>query len=409
MPSPILVSVAPRRLPAPLAFVLLALVLFSFFFAASAPSPLFVVLQHAWGFSSSMLTVAFAVYAIALLVALLVAGSLSDHLGRRPVILGALLAQTGAMLLFVVAHDIQGLVLARVVQGLATGVASGAMTAAVVEAAPAEHKRFGARVGSVSPLAGLAAGALLTGLALQWASDAVPLVFGSLAMLFALGAVGVWFVPESVTPRPGVLTSLVPRVSVPVQARAEFVRGVPVLLTTWALGGLYLSLAPSLLRQVFGVDSGLVNGLAIATLSGIGAVSPTLLQRLAPARAAAIGMASIVAGTVLLLLALQTQSLAGFFLGTALSGVGFGAAFSAVMQALAPLAQAHQRAELFAAVFVLSYLAFSVPAMVAGRLVVLLGLLHTVQGYVALLLVLASLGMWVQWRHSQRRPVDVQP
>jgi MFS family permease len=69
------------------AFAVLALVLFAFFFAASAPSPLFVVMQHDWGFSPSLLTVAFAVYAIALLASLLVAGSLSDHVGRRPVIL----------------------------------------------------------------------------------------------------------------------------------------------------------------------------------------------------------------------------------------------------------------------------------------------------------------------------------
>ena len=117
----------PWRLPVAVGFPLLATVLFAFFFAAAAPSPLFVVFQHAWGFSSSMLTVAFAIYAIALLISLLVAGSLSDHVGRRPVVLGALVLQAVAMGLFLLAHDIGGLIVARAVQGVATGVASGAL------------------------------------------------------------------------------------------------------------------------------------------------------------------------------------------------------------------------------------------------------------------------------------------
>jgi MFS family permease len=123
------------RLPAAVAFPVLALVLFAFFFAASAPSPMFVVLQRAWNFSPSMLTVAYAVYAMALLLSLLIAGSLSDHIGRRPVLLAALLLQTAAMVMFLLARGIGGLIAARIVQGVATGIASGAMSAAVVEAA----------------------------------------------------------------------------------------------------------------------------------------------------------------------------------------------------------------------------------------------------------------------------------
>src|SRR4051812_35236353 len=110
---PALPRTQPRRLPPRLAFPMLALVLFAFFFASSAPSPLFVVMQQAWGFSPSLLTVAFAVYAIALLASLLVAGSLSDHLGRRPVILGALGLEVVAMAMFALAEGIGGVIAAR--------------------------------------------------------------------------------------------------------------------------------------------------------------------------------------------------------------------------------------------------------------------------------------------------------
>ncbi|MDP9898271.1 MFS transporter [Variovorax ginsengisoli] len=389
-------SVTPWRLPSNLAFGLLATVLFAFFFAASAPSPLFVVFQHAWGFSSSMLTVAFAVYALALMLSLVVAGSLSDHIGRRPVVFAALVLQAVAMGMFLLARGIGGLIAARIVQGVATGIASGALSAAVVEAAPAARKRLGALVGSVAPLAGLAVGALATGAAVRFGSQPVPWVFGLMGLCFALGAVLVLFVPESVSPRAGALASLVPRVSVPAAARTAFVRAVPVLVTVWALGGLFLSLVPSLLLHVFEVDNGLVNGLAIAVLSGVGAVAPTLLGRLSPARIAAIGMAAIALGLGLLLGAIGTRSLGLFFAGTAVAGIGFGAAFSATIQTLAPLAQPGERGELFAAIFVASYLAFSLPAMVAGFLVAPFGLLATVRGYAVLLLALAVVGAMLQ-------------
>ena len=386
----------PWRLPSGVTFALLAAVLFAFFFAAAAPSPLFVVFQHAWGFSASMLTVAFAIYAIALLISLLVAGSLSDHIGRKPVVLAALVLQAVAMGLFVLAHDIGGLIVARVVQGVATGVASGALSAAVVEAAPASRKRLGALITSVSPLAGLAVGALLTGVAVKFTDQPVLLVFGMLAAVFAVGAAVVAWMPETVAPRAGAWASLVPRVSIPARARADFLRGLPVLIVVWALGGLYLSLAPSLMHHVFGIDNGVVNGLTIAVLSGFGAVAPTLLGRFAAPRPVIFGMVSIAVGLVLLLASLATGSLALFFVGTAIAGLGFGGAFSALVQTLAPLADSHERGELFAAIFVVSYLAFSLPAMLAGFLVAPLGLLVTVQGYAAVLLLIAAFGLWRQ-------------
>ncbi|RSZ41273.1 MULTISPECIES: MFS transporter [unclassified Variovorax] len=392
----------PWRLPPRAAFPLLAAVLFAFFFAAAAPSPLFVVFQHAWHFSSSLLTVAFAVYAIALLVSLLIAGSLSDHIGRRPVVLAALVLQAVAMGLFLLANGIGGLIAARVVQGIATGVASGALSAAVVEAAPATRKRLGAMITSVSPLAGLAVGALLTGIAVKFSVQPVMLVFGVLALVFALGAAVVLWMPETVTPRAGALASLVPRVSIPVRARAEFARGLPVFVVVWALGGLYLSLAPSLMLHVFGIDNGVVNGLTVAVLSGMGAIAPTLLARFAAPKPIILGMASIAVGLVLLLASLATRSLALFFVGTAVAGLGFGGAFSALVQTLAPLAQSHERGELFAAIFVVSYLAFSLPAMLAGFLVAPVGLLTTTEGYAAVLLLIAAFGVWNQWAVLRR-------
>ncbi len=405
-------SVAPTssrrrwRLPDSVAFPLLALAFFAFFAAGSAPSPLFVVFQQQWGFSSALLTVAFAIYAIALLISLLIGGSLSDYVGRRPVVFAALLLQAVAMVIFLLAKGIGGLIAARIVQGIATGMVSGALSAAIVEAAPAAKKQLGAMITSVSPLAGLAVGALLTGFAVALSAHPVPLVFGLLTAICVIAALAVLFIPESAVPRPGALASLIPRISVPRKARGEFLRSLPVTFSVWALAGLFLSLVPSLMQQVFDVHSGIVNGVVIAVLFGMGSAAPTLLRKLAPALAGAIGMSSIVAGVLMAIASLYSGLLPLFFAGALVAGFGFGSAFSAQVQILAPLADNHERAELFAALYAACYLSFSVPAMVAGMLISRLGLRVTIEGYLTLLVVVAACGACRQW--LALRPVDAK-
>jgi MFS family permease len=135
---------ATRRHASPaLAFTGVALSFVGLFLAAGAASPLFRLEQQEWGFPVWLLTIAFAIYAIALLATLLVAGSLSDYIGRRPVLVGALGVEAGAMLIFLFAPNIGWVIAARTVQGIATGAGVSAFTAAAAEYAPARHKKLG--------------------------------------------------------------------------------------------------------------------------------------------------------------------------------------------------------------------------------------------------------------------------
>ncbi|WP_048461541.1 MFS transporter, partial [Methylobacterium indicum] len=125
----------------------------AFFVAAAAPTPLYRIYQETMALSPVFVTLVFAVYAVALLKALLVAGSLSDHLGRRPVIAGALALEALAMGLFLLVGQGAGwLVVARIVQGLATGTAAASLGAALVDV----DRARGQVVNAVAPLAGMA-------------------------------------------------------------------------------------------------------------------------------------------------------------------------------------------------------------------------------------------------------------
>lgn len=307
-----------RRVPRPVGFWLLAVTLFAILAAASAPSPLYVVYQHRWGFSPIALTTIFAVYALALLVALLVVGGLSDYIGRRPVLAAALIVDAASMAVFLTADGVGPLLVARTVQGLATGAAAGAISAGLLDLQPSPTSHLGPLMSSVAPAAGLAVGALGAGLLVQYAPAPTMLVFVLLIAVFLLLAAAVFFLPEPVTPRPGAWASLRPRVAVPPQARKAFLAATPSLVATWAMGGLYLALGPSVAAGVLHIGSHLVGGLVVTTLFGAGAVASLLVGDFAPKRVMAAGSAALAAGTGLTLLALVGPSTPLFFIGTAL-------------------------------------------------------------------------------------------
>jgi predicted MFS family arabinose efflux permease len=375
-------TAATRRRASPgLAFAGVTLSFLGLFLAAGAPSPLFRLEQQEWGFPVWLLTIAFAIYAIALLATLLVAGSLSDYIGRRPVLIGALGVEAAAMLIFLLAPDIGWVIAARTVQGIATGAGVGAFTAAAAEYAPARHKKLGVLAGSVAPAAGLGLGALMAGIVVRFTEAPGSIIFTFLAVFFVLGMIVVIASGETVARRHGALRSLTPRVSVPRLARSEFFASIPVHIATWMLGGLYLGLVPSIVHSVFDVDSGLVTGLAIMALSGTGALAGFLFGS-APARSAVIlGGSLTVTGTAVTLFSIITGLLPLFFVGSVIAGVGFGASFSGALRIIAPLAEAHQHAELFAAIYVVSYLSFSLPVVVAGLVVSTAGITTTVVVY----------------------------
>ncbi len=394
------------RLPRAVAFWALGATLLAFMCASSAPSPLYVVYQARWGFSAATLTAVFAVYALASLIALVTVGGLSDYVGRRPVLAAAIAAEALSMGLFIGASSVGWLLAARVVQGLATGTATGALSASLLDLRPAGRPLLGMLVDSAAPNAGLAVGALGSGLLAQDAPTPTTLVFAPLLATFIAALLGVALVPETAARRPGALASLRPRVGVPRHLRRAFLAVVPCLVATSALSGLYLSLGPSLAATALRVQSHLAGGLLISALAGMGVAGSVALRDASPRRAMVVGSAALAAGVAATLLALAAASVPLFFLGAAIAGFGYGAAFLGAFQAVSLLAEPGERVRLLTAVYVVSYLAFSLPAIAAGVVTSSLGLRQTATGYgvaVILLAVAAALGLAAQRRRETRR------
>jgi MFS family permease len=147
------------RLGPSIAFYLLASIIVSFLAGSSAPTPLYATYQAKWGFSAITVTVIFGIYALVFLAALLSVGSLSDHVGRRPVVLVAIILQAVAMVVFAQAGSVTVLLGARVLQGLSAGGAVGALGAGMLDL----DKAKGTLANAASPAIGTATGALGAG------------------------------------------------------------------------------------------------------------------------------------------------------------------------------------------------------------------------------------------------------
>ncbi|WP_051421690.1 MFS transporter [Paenarthrobacter nicotinovorans] len=394
----------PRSTPSKSSFVGLAAVFAAFFFAAGAPTPLLSLRQQEWGFSASALTIAFSIYAIGLLVALLIGGTLSDHLGRRPVMLIALSGELLSMIVFIMAPNITWVIIARAAQGLATGLATSAFNAAITEHAPANRKKIAGGLVAASVAGGLGLGALVTGAAVQFTPDANTLIFAILAVIMAAAIAYVSFTAETVAAKPGALRSLVPRLSLPASIRREFGAGLPVHIAGWMFPALFLGLSPALLRLQFGLDGGLVAGFT-AFLGPFAAAAAGFYFTRHPARHSTLaGVSLILAGIVVVLIGISAPWLPAIWIGAVFGGVGFGGSFGGQLRLIAPMVEPRQRAGVFAGIYTAAYLAFSIPVVIAGLLVPAWGLVPTLQAYGGTLLVFAALGVVIQAARLRQQP-----
>jgi predicted MFS family arabinose efflux permease len=364
----------------------------SFLAGSSAPTPLYGLYQSRWGFSSIMTTVVFGVYAFAILLSLLGVGKLSDHIGRRPVLLFAIGLQGMTMLLFAFAGGLSTLMLARVVQGIATGAALGAIGAGLVDL----DRARGTVANSVAPMLGTATGGLASAIMVEYLPAPDKLVYIALFSIFVVQAWGVWLMREPAERRPGALASLRPQFNLPAELRAPMLIAAPLLIASWAFVGFYGSLGPALLKRLFGSGSALLGGLALFSMAGSGAIAVLLLRNRAGHELMLTGAASLIAGVSTTLLAISFGSPWIFFLGTALAGVGFGTGFQGAIRNIVPRAPVHARAGVLSVIFLISYLAMGVPAIVAGFRVVashdLLGTARELGTGVAVLALVALIG-----------------
>ncbi|MFG2383874.1 MFS transporter [Streptomyces avermitilis] len=400
-------GVARRGLSRPVAFASIAAVFVLFMAASSAPSPLYVIYQHEWSFSATTLTTVFAVYVVGMIAALLVLGALSDHIGRRPVLASAVVLEVVAMALFIVADDVSILLTARLVQGVATGAAMTTLGATLVDLNPPHAPHRAGVINGAAPPFGLGLGALGCGILAQYGPHPTRLVYELLLAGLVLAGLLIALLPETAQRRPGAVRSLQPRLGVAPRLRTDLIALVPILVASWALGGLYLSLGPSVAANLFGLSSHLIGGLVVTLLCGPASITAFALRSWPTQRTLTLSATLLLLGTAVGLSGVEANSLTMAAFGTVIAGVGFGGSALASFGTLARIAGPAERGELFAVAFVISYLAFSIPAVVAGFATTNVGLHETSVVYSAAVIAFSALALVAQrLRTGRARSAD---
>ena len=386
------------------ALYLLASLIVTLLAASAAPTPLYAIYQARWGFTPITTTIVFGVYAVAVLASLLTLGKLSDHVGRRPVLLAAITVQAAALLVFTVASGVPELLIARIVQGLATGAALGAIGAGLLDV----DRERGTFANSVAPGMGTGSGVLLSALAVRYLPAPTHLIYLALVGVFVLQAAGVVLMRETVSRTPGALASLRPEIRLPRTLRGPVLVATPVLFAVWAQGGLYAALGPALVYSLTGSQDIVLGGLSLFVLTLTAVISIVVLRTAAARTVMLTGILALIIGAAVTMLALAMTSTPLFFLGTAISGVGFGSGFQGGIRTVVPLAAAHERAGVLSLVYIVSYLGLGLPAVVAGFVIVHgAGLTDTAIYYGGAVILLAAFALLGLLR--VRTPVPVSP
>jgi predicted MFS family arabinose efflux permease len=383
-------ALAGHRLSGRPAVLVLASLIVALLASSAAPTPLYAIYQARWHFTPITTTIVFGVYAVAVLVALLTFGKLSDHVGRRPVLLTALAVHASSLVIFATATGVPALLSARVVQGLSTGAALGAIGAAMLDM----DRELGTFANSVAPGMGTASGAILSALAVRFLPEPTHLIYLVMIGVLAIQAAAIVAMRETVSRAPGALASLRPEITLPRALRGPVLTAVPVLFAVWALAGLYGALGPALVHTLTGSDDVVLGSLSLFVLAGSAVVAIIALRR-APARTVMlVGIVALIAGTAVTVAAVSAGSVSVFFAGSVIAGAGFGSGFQGGIRTVAPLAAADERAGVVSLLYVVSYLGLGVPAVVAGYGVVHGGgLISTTRYYGAAVIALALLAL----------------
>ena len=327
------------------------------------PTPIYALYAERMHFDVLTTTIVFATYAVGVLSALLLFGSWSDAVGRRPVLLGGVAFALVSSIVFLFATDVPLLLVARLLSGLSAGIFTGTATAAIVEAVPDDERGKASAVATAVNIGGLGAGPVLAGLLVQYAPAKLLLPFVVHIVLIVLAVGAVLLAPET-SERAGRIG--LQRLSVPPDVRPVFRTAATAAFAGFAMTGLFTAVAPSFVKDVIGIGNHAVAGAVAGSVLLTSVVAQLAARRINPQRAVAAGCALLVVGMVALAVALQLSSLPMLLVAAALGGIGQGISFSRGLAAVVEATPPGRRAEVSSTYFVVAYVAISLPVVGEG-------------------------------------------
>jgi len=366
----------------------------------TVPTPLYPLYRAELGFSSLMVTILFAVYAIGVVVGLLFFGRLSDQIGRVPVMRISLGLAVVAAIVFLVADSVPALIVGRVISGFGASLVTAAATAAIVEVLPVSLRPQASTFALVGNMGGLAGGTFIGGIVGEWVPTPLRSSWWVILVIALLGVLATTLIPETVATRSSVRL-VVPRLVVPAAIRTVFVQTVLVGGSGFAVLGVLSSVNGIFLGSVMHVTNLFSAGLVVALAFLSVAIGQIIARGIPGPRALPIASVGMIVAAGAIALALHQELVPPLFAGGIIAGLSTGIALSGGLAAIASGAAVTQRAQVIASFFAVLYTMLALPAIGVGILIQLAGLLEAgiiFSGIVAVLAFLALINILMSGR-----------
>ncbi|HTT91182.1 MAG TPA: MFS transporter [Acidimicrobiales bacterium] len=351
--------------PREVAFWLIAYVFAATMLGTTLPTPLYVIWQSQWHFSSGVITLIFAVYAAGVLAALVFAGRASDQVGRRPVLAAALAFSALSTVVFIVAASVGWLFLGRVLSGFSAGLMTGTATAALTDMLGPAKPRRASLVATVVNTGGLGLGPLMAGLFAQYLPRPTVLVFEVYLAFLAVAALAVAWVPETVPGRQR-LTIRFAGFGIPGSGRDQFFAAGVAGFAAFSLLGIFSALAPTFLGGVLHQHNHALGGAVVFMIFAISAATQVVAGHFDYRLVVSFGLALFLVVLALIVAGLSQASLGLFLAGTGVGGVAVGCVFMGSLSSANRLAPADRRGQVVSSYFVFCYLGLAVPVIAVG-------------------------------------------
>ncbi|WP_066905753.1 MFS transporter [Millisia brevis] len=376
-------------------FAVVSAALVLVFVSSGTPIPLYNIYRTEDGIDSAALAITTVTYLSVTALSLLLLGRLSNHLGRKPVAIGALLASAAGCLLLTQVDSLPVLLSGRALQGIACGIAASSIGSYVVDVAPRRPAWLGPLVVTAAPTFGIPLGALVSGILIVHAP--APRTFGYvlIAGILVVVAILLLFAPETVTRTPGALRALRPRVQLPTgtDRLAVIAVVVAVFLATWSYSGMYQAFAPSLTADHLGTSSPIVIALVFSSIVILSPVGGSISGRLTPKAAIRAGLLPFLVAVIVAVAALYAGSIVAFLGASLAASLALGAATTGAMRLLLTGAAPKMRAGLLSSVYLVSYAGAALPGLVAGAFATSVDLTDIAAGYAVLVLVATAIAI----------------
>jgi hypothetical protein len=338
---------------------------------ATLPSPLYGLYRTRDHLSALTITVVFAIFAASTIVVLQRDSVIAGRIGRRGTMIAAVATMMVAMGVLAAWKDLPGLLLGRLITGVSVGLAAGTAITYLIElrlhADPKASATRAAAIGTSVTVGALGIGPLIAGGLAQWVAQPLTVPYLVFIALGVVALAGLWAAPETGAPA----RSAAARSQPPAGPRRTVRLPVPAAagtLAAFSANGLFAGLSGLFLATTLHQPSHALSGVALFLVFASGVLSQLATTGLRASRVLALGMTSLLAGLVLLVVSvrLPAPNLALFLVGGALIGAGSGAVFKGTTGIVLAASPPESRVAMTSDLLIALYVGLSVPVIGAG-------------------------------------------